>query len=208
MVTPRMARWLCLQDISRSAKWHRRAAVGFHCVCVKCCRMVDSVPRWWLSLSWPIESDHLSIPDQMIPPLGQEHSHGKTQHIPGKQVLVRSIYLFYEVISTTCFSHNFHAPNRMHSSLGFQEVYSHIGKLHYCTAAVKNSIGALFISEIPECKCEKSRNLHIIYLGEHDWNIYIHARWLHIDKLDRDITYVMCQKQKKIHIPHQDLKKE
>ena len=100
--------------------------------------------------------------------LGQEHSYGKTQHIPGKQVLVRSIYLFYEVISTTCFSHNFHAPNRMHSSLGFQEVYSHIGKLHYCTAAVKNSIGALFISEIPECKCEKSRNLHIIYLGEHD----------------------------------------
>ena len=85
----------------------------------------------------------------------------------------------------SCFSHNFHAPNRMHSSLGFQEVYSHIGKLHYCTAAVKNSIGAL-ISEIPECKCEKSRNLHIIYLGKHDWNI--HARWLHIDKLDRDIT--------------------
>ena len=93
----------------------------------------------------------------------------------------------------------------MHSSLGFQEVYSHIGKLHYCTSAVKNSIGAL-ISEIPECKCEKSRNLHIIYLGKHDWNI--HARWLHIDKLDRDITYVMCQKQKKIHIPHQDLKKK
>ena len=24
----------------------------------------------------------------MIPPLGQEHSHGKTQYIPGKQVLV------------------------------------------------------------------------------------------------------------------------
>jgi hypothetical protein len=30
---------------------------------VKCCRMVDSVPRWRLSLSWPIQSDHLSIAD-------------------------------------------------------------------------------------------------------------------------------------------------
>ena len=41
-------RWqLCLQDTSRSANCHRRAAVG-HCfiVCVKCCRMVDSVPIW------------------------------------------------------------------------------------------------------------------------------------------------------------------
>ena len=61
-------------------------SLGF-IVYVKCCRMVDSVPR---SLSWPIESDHLSIADRMIPPLGREHSHGKTQHIPGKQVLVRS----------------------------------------------------------------------------------------------------------------------
>ena len=25
-------------------------------LCGKCCRMVDSVPRWWLSLSWPIQS--------------------------------------------------------------------------------------------------------------------------------------------------------
>ena len=67
-------------------------------LCVKCCMMVDSVPRWPLSLSWPIQSDHLSIADRMIPPLGREHSHGKTQYIPGKQVLVRSwlwkIYLF------------------------------------------------------------------------------------------------------------------
>ena len=47
-------------------------------VCVKCCRMIDIVPRWQLSLSWPIQSDHLSIADQMIPPLGREHSHGKT----------------------------------------------------------------------------------------------------------------------------------
>ena len=36
-------------------------------VCVKCSRMVDSVPRWQISLSWPIQSDHLSIADQMIP---------------------------------------------------------------------------------------------------------------------------------------------
>ena len=64
-------------------------SLGF-IVCVKCCRMVDSVPRWQLSLSWPIQSDHLSIADQMIPPLGREHSHGKTQYISGKQVLVRS----------------------------------------------------------------------------------------------------------------------
>ena len=47
----------CLQDTSR------RAAVGhWVSLCVKCCRMVDSVPRWRLSLSWPIQSDHLSIP--------------------------------------------------------------------------------------------------------------------------------------------------
>jgi hypothetical protein len=46
--------------------------------------------RLQLSLSWPIQSDHLSITNQMIPALEQEHSHGKTQHIPGKQVLVRS----------------------------------------------------------------------------------------------------------------------
>ena len=64
-------------------------SLGF-IVCVKCCRMVDSVPRWRLSLSWPLQSDHLLITDQMIPPLGWEHSHGKTQYIPGKQVLVRS----------------------------------------------------------------------------------------------------------------------
>jgi hypothetical protein len=36
---------LCLQDTSRSAKRHQRAAVG-HLVslCVKCCKMVDSRP--------------------------------------------------------------------------------------------------------------------------------------------------------------------
>ena len=64
-------------------------SLGF-IVCVKCCRMVDSVPRWQLSLSWPIQLDHLLIADRMIPPLGREHSHGKIQYIPGKQVLVRS----------------------------------------------------------------------------------------------------------------------
>ena len=53
-------------------------SLGF-IVCVKCCRMVDSVPRWGLSLSWPIQSDHLLIADWMIPPSGREHSHSKTQ---------------------------------------------------------------------------------------------------------------------------------
>jgi hypothetical protein len=52
-------------------------SLGF-IVCVKCCRMVDSVPRWLLSLSWPKQSDHLTIAVWMIPPLGREHSHGKT----------------------------------------------------------------------------------------------------------------------------------
>ena len=53
---------LCLQDTSRSPKWHRQAVVG-HCfiACFKCHRMVDSVPRWQLSLSWSIQSDHLLI---------------------------------------------------------------------------------------------------------------------------------------------------
>ena len=46
--------------------------------------MVDSVPRWRLSLSGPIQSDHLSIADRMVPPSGRGHSHGKTQYIPGK----------------------------------------------------------------------------------------------------------------------------
>ena len=56
---------LCLHDISRSPKRHRRAAVGhWVSLCVKCCRMVDSVPRWRLSpTNWPIQSDHLSIAD-------------------------------------------------------------------------------------------------------------------------------------------------
>ena len=72
---------LCLQDTSRSTKWHRRAAVGqWVSLYVKCCRMVDSAPRSQLSLSWPIQSDHLLIADWMISPLGQEHSHEKTQY--------------------------------------------------------------------------------------------------------------------------------
>ena len=40
--------------------------IGFHnelSLCVKCCRMVDIIPRWQLSLSGPIQSDHLSIED-------------------------------------------------------------------------------------------------------------------------------------------------
>ena len=70
---------LCLQDISHSSKRHLRAAVcHWVSLCVRCCRMVDSVPRWQLSLSGPILSNHLSIADRMTPPLGKEHSHGKT----------------------------------------------------------------------------------------------------------------------------------
>ena len=46
-------------------------SLGF-IVCVKCCRMADSVPRWRLSLSWPIQSDHLLIANGMITPLEQE----------------------------------------------------------------------------------------------------------------------------------------
>ena len=89
---------LCQQDTSRSAKWHRRAAVGhWISLCVKCCRMVDSVPRWRLSLSGPIQSDHLSIADWMIPPSGREHSHGKTQYIPGKQVLVLMVSWLWKI---------------------------------------------------------------------------------------------------------------
>ena len=41
--------------------------------------MVDSIPRWQLSLFEPIQSDHLLIADGMIPPLGRKHFHGKTQ---------------------------------------------------------------------------------------------------------------------------------
>jgi hypothetical protein len=37
-------------------------SLGF-IVCEKCCRKVDSVPRWGLSLSWPIQLDHLLIAD-------------------------------------------------------------------------------------------------------------------------------------------------
>ena len=47
---------LFLQDTSRSTKQHRRAAVGhWVSLSVKCCRMVDSVPRRRLSpTNWPI----------------------------------------------------------------------------------------------------------------------------------------------------------
>jgi hypothetical protein len=92
------------------AKWHLWAAVGdwVFIVCVKCCTMVDSVPRWLRSLSWPMQSDHLSIADWMIPPLGRKHSHGKTQCIPGNQVLVNSwlwkIYLDYNSIRLSHFA--------------------------------------------------------------------------------------------------------
>ena len=41
--------------------------------------MVDGVPRWPLSLSKPIQSDHLLIADQMF---GRENSHDKNKCIP------------------------------------------------------------------------------------------------------------------------------
>ena len=68
------------------------------------CRMVDSVPRWQLSLWEPItilanKVRPSVIEDWMILPSWWEHSHGKTQYIPGKKVLVRSclwkIYFIY-----------------------------------------------------------------------------------------------------------------
>ena len=81
---PGMARCREMSILSAGYIPHRKVtsasssgSLGF-IVCVKCCRMVDSVPRWLLSLSWPTQSDHLSITDRMIPPSGREHSHGKT----------------------------------------------------------------------------------------------------------------------------------
>ena len=75
----------CLIIVSKKVDfWHRNTfpapsdigeqqwVTGFS-LCVKCCEMVDSVPRWQLSLSWPIQSDHLLIAYQIIPPLGREH---------------------------------------------------------------------------------------------------------------------------------------
>ena len=109
-------RWqLCLQDTSRSANCHRRAAVGhWISLCVKCCRMVDSIPRWQLSLSRPIQSDQLLIADQMIPPSGREHSHGKTQNIPGEQVLVLKVSRLWKIYFHLCFPRNanFRAKNK------------------------------------------------------------------------------------------------
>ena len=57
-------------------------SLGF-IVCVKCCRMVDDNYIYAGKYSQ-------IITDLMIPPFGQERSHGKTQYIPGKQVLVKS----------------------------------------------------------------------------------------------------------------------
>ena len=51
----------CQLDIGEQ-QW----VTGFHCVCEVLQEMVDSVPRWQLSLSWPIQSDHLSIADWML----------------------------------------------------------------------------------------------------------------------------------------------
>ena len=67
-------------------------ATGFHnelSLCVNCCRMVDVYQDGGLSLSRPILSDCQSQ-IVMILASGPEHYPGKTQYIPGKQVLVRS----------------------------------------------------------------------------------------------------------------------
>ena len=65
-------------------KW----VTGFHnelSLCVKCCRMVDSVPRWQLSVPRSIQSDHLSIADydDTTYRSWREHKNSKTQYIPG-----------------------------------------------------------------------------------------------------------------------------
>ena len=64
-----------LNDVNFACRIHPAAqsdigeqqwVTGFHnelSLCVKCCRIVDSVPRWQLSLSRSIQSDHLSIVD-------------------------------------------------------------------------------------------------------------------------------------------------
>ena len=76
---------LCLQDTSRTAG------------------IVDSIPRWNLSLSGPIQSDHLSIPDQMIPPSGREHSHGKAD--PGLIGImsVENLFIYCTCYANQCF---------------------------------------------------------------------------------------------------------
>ena len=75
---------LCLQDTSRSAKWQRQAAVGhWVSLCVKCCRMATiSILANTVRPSVDRRSDDTAFE--------WEHSHSKTQYIPGKQVLVRS----------------------------------------------------------------------------------------------------------------------
>ena len=60
-------------------------------MCVKCCGMVDCVPRWQLSLSWPIQSDHLWIPDPMILLLGREHS---WKAGPGEVMTKENLFIF------------------------------------------------------------------------------------------------------------------
>ena len=79
-------------------------SLGF-IVCVKCCRRIDSFTRWQLSLSWLIQSDGLLIADLMILPFGREHSHGKTEYIPRKQVLVRSwMWKIYYLLTSKQFN--------------------------------------------------------------------------------------------------------
>ena len=71
--------------------------------------MLVSVPRWQISLFWPVQSNHLLIAHQIIPPSGREHFHGKKQQeIPRKQVLVRTVeILFYLVLVSNAIAVNF-----------------------------------------------------------------------------------------------------
>ena len=87
---------------------------GFHCVWSVVGWLIVCIPRWQLSLSRPIQSDQLLIADQMIPPSGREHSHGKTQYIPGEQVLVLKVSRLWKIYFHLCFPRNanFRAKNK------------------------------------------------------------------------------------------------
>ena len=61
--------------------------------------MVDSVPRWRLSLSWPIQSDHLSIADCDDTAFGagtltwQDPVHSWKAG-PGEDMTVENLYIY------------------------------------------------------------------------------------------------------------------
>ena len=55
---------ICLQDTSRSAKCHRKATVGnWISLCVKCCRMVDSIFHMYtISILQPVNLGEMITP--------------------------------------------------------------------------------------------------------------------------------------------------